>query len=249
VDSGLPDYRGPTGFWKAYPAIAQLGISLEEMSGPEWFTKDPMFAWGFYSHRASLYDAAVPHEGFKILLNWVNTITKGNYFIFTSNIDSQFQKAGFKERKLYECHGSLNYLQCTVDCTPNGVWARDRTPIPVDDKLHVINKEKLPHCIRCDKLARPNVSLFGDTTETFNDYRTQKQKQKLKRWLKQSVDNKLLIIEIGCGISLHSIRIEVEDMIQKRPSTKLIRINPTDYAVNPSTIVLINPYSYMLELV
>lgn len=46
VDSGLPDYRGPDGFWRAYPKLAEKGISMEHMSSTQWFTEDPLFAWG-----------------------------------------------------------------------------------------------------------------------------------------------------------------------------------------------------------
>ena len=31
VDSGLPDFRGNEGFWKAYPVVARLGLSFEDM--------------------------------------------------------------------------------------------------------------------------------------------------------------------------------------------------------------------------
>jgi len=37
VDSGLPDFRGTEGFWKAYPVIAKLGLQFEEMAQPIWF--------------------------------------------------------------------------------------------------------------------------------------------------------------------------------------------------------------------
>jgi len=30
VDSGLPDFRGERGFWKAYPVYAQRGLSFAE---------------------------------------------------------------------------------------------------------------------------------------------------------------------------------------------------------------------------
>ena len=55
VDSGLPDFRGNEGFWKAYPPIRKLGLSLPEVSNPRWFYEDPRFAWGFYGHRYHLY--------------------------------------------------------------------------------------------------------------------------------------------------------------------------------------------------
>ena len=49
VDSGLPDFRGDKGFWKAYPAL--FGHSFSDMANPSWFDSDPRLAWGFYGHR------------------------------------------------------------------------------------------------------------------------------------------------------------------------------------------------------
>ena len=56
VDSGLPDYRGPDGFWRAYPLLAEKGISMEHMSSTKWFTEDPCFAWGCVSEAAGISD-------------------------------------------------------------------------------------------------------------------------------------------------------------------------------------------------
>ena len=35
VDSGLPDFRGKEGFWKAYPPLKKLGVSYAGISNPE----------------------------------------------------------------------------------------------------------------------------------------------------------------------------------------------------------------------
>ena len=55
VDSGLPDFRGDKGFWKAYPPFEKLGYSFIDMANPVWFEEDPRLAWGFYGHRLNLY--------------------------------------------------------------------------------------------------------------------------------------------------------------------------------------------------
>src|SRR5262245_12327784 len=102
VDSGLPDFRGPEGFWKAYPPFR--GWHFAYLSTPHWFTSDPRLAWGFFGHRLNLYRAAVPHAGFGILRRWAGRMPLG-YFVFTSNVDGQFQKAGFPEERAIECHG------------------------------------------------------------------------------------------------------------------------------------------------
>src|SRR5689334_6849565 len=67
VDSGLPDFRGDHGFWRAYPPLAKLGIRFVEIANPRSFARHPELAWGFYGHRLALYRDTVPHEGFTIL--------------------------------------------------------------------------------------------------------------------------------------------------------------------------------------
>src|SRR3712207_5779561 len=70
VDSGLPDFRGNIGFWKAYPALAQAGIEFHQMATPRSFVERPDTAWGFYGHRLALYRQATPHRGFALLKQW-----------------------------------------------------------------------------------------------------------------------------------------------------------------------------------
>src|SRR3954451_17423535 len=108
VDSGLPDFRGPEGFWKAYPPFR--GRRFSDLSTPHWFQTDPAVAWGFFGHRLNLYRAAVPHPGFEVLRRWAASRPLGA-FVFTSNVDGQFQKAGFSESEVVEVHGSIHFLQ------------------------------------------------------------------------------------------------------------------------------------------
>src|SRR5207247_801039 len=44
VDSGLPDFRGTEGFWKAYPPFAKLGLNFVQLANPRWFRTDPTLA-------------------------------------------------------------------------------------------------------------------------------------------------------------------------------------------------------------
>ena len=55
VDSGLPDFRGDDGFWKAYPAFIKRKLGFREIANPHWFQTHPRQAWGFYGHRLNLY--------------------------------------------------------------------------------------------------------------------------------------------------------------------------------------------------
>ena len=106
VDSGLPDFRGDQGFWNSYPMYEKLGLSFIQAANPQHFDDDPHFGWGFYGHRTNLYRSTVPHQGFKLLQNWIKQFNL-DHFIVTSNVDGQFQKAGFSPEKIVEVHGSM----------------------------------------------------------------------------------------------------------------------------------------------
>jgi NAD-dependent SIR2 family protein deacetylase len=168
VDAGLPDFRGTEGFWRAYPPMAKLQLKLEDMSTPHWFDDDPCFAWGFFGHRYDLYTTKIPHEGYHILKQFVDSKNNEDcYWCFTSNVDGHFMKV-FPENRVSECHGSLRHLQCTnhEECTPE-IWkVTDHTqgttfPFPVDLETFRAS-EPLPQCKNCHRLARPNILMFSD---------------------------------------------------------------------------------------
>ncbi len=130
VDSGLPDFRGAQGFWGAYPALGRARIAFEQIANPAAFERQPRLAWGFYGHRLQLYRRTVPQQGFAILRRIGESLAHGS-FVFTSNVDGQFQKAGFPDERISECHGSIHHLQCTVPCS-NAIWPADEFTPEVD---------------------------------------------------------------------------------------------------------------------
>jgi len=90
----------------------------------------PRLAWGFYGHRLALYRETAPHAGFAILKDWAARKPLGA-FVFTSNVDGQFQKAGFDREAIVECHGSIHSLQCARPCGP-GIWPADELEPDID---------------------------------------------------------------------------------------------------------------------
>jgi len=220
VDSGLPDFRGAEGFWSAYPKARELGLSFEEMANPEWFVKDPHLAWAFYGHRLHLYRDISPHIGFAKLKKLSDTKRYGS-FLFTSNIDGQFQKAGFCEDIIMECHGSIHHLQCIDDCCGK-IWSADDIMIEIGDDFNAI--DPLPLCPDCGHLARPNILMFGDFG--WNYSRTDKQRVGVTNWIsKLERDSvKVAILEIGAGTSIPTVRNSSEK-IASQLGVELIRIN------------------------
>ncbi|OLT17474.1 NAD-dependent protein deacetylase [Pseudonocardia sp. CNS-139] len=218
VDSGLPDFRGPEGFWRAYPPYRALGLRFEEIADPVHFAADPELAWGFYGHRLALYRRTTPHDGFAVLLSWA---ARRPTRVFTSNVDGQFQRAGFAEDLVAECHGSVHYLQCTYDCG-QPVWPADDVTLDVDPAT-MRARGPLPACPDCGSLARPNILMFGDV-EWIAD-RTAEQIRAHKGWLRQlRADGvPLAVVEVGAGTALPTVRREAE--LASAASGALVRIN------------------------
>jgi NAD-dependent SIR2 family protein deacetylase len=221
VDSGLPDFRGDHGFWRAYPPLAALGIRFVEIANPHSFATHPELAWGFYGHRLALYRDTVPHAGFAVLREIGARLPHGA-FVFTSNVDGQFQRAGIKDDRVVECHGSIHHLQCTHPCS-DAIWPADAVA-PVIDPASCLMSPPLPRCPRCGALARPNILMFGDGR--WLDARTDEQYARFDRW-RARVAN-LAVIELGAGTDVPSVRRMCESQ-----GAPLIRINPREPHVAP----------------
>lgn len=216
VDSGLPDFRGDEGFWNAYPALAKSKIKFYEIASPSNFEQDPKLAWGFYGHRLNLYRNTEPHVGFRMLREIAANKEHG-YFVFTSNVDGHFRKAGFDPKLICECHGSIHHLQCINGCLHH-IWDAGEFFPEVDEvNCQLINDP--PKCSCCGDIARPNILMFNDFK--WEDSRHKIQRQALSEWLAHAKN--VVIIELGAGKGIPTVRHYGEML-----GWPLIRINPRD---------------------
>lgn len=190
------------------------GIEFTEMANPMAFVKNPRQAWGFYGHRLNQYRQTKPHAGFDILKKLGESRSLG-YFVFTSNVDGQFQKAGFDPAIIAECHGSIHHLQCEDRCT-GAIWEADKLQVEVDTDNCLLTSE-LPVCPECRSLARPNILIFNDWGWIGD--RTEWQIAKLNQWYHRT--KKMAVIELGAGIHVPTVRRVCESF-----NVPMIRINP-----------------------
>ncbi|UMR30513.1 NAD-dependent deacetylase [Massilia sp. MB5] len=220
VDSGLPDFRGNDGFWQAYPALGRARLDFASAASPRTFEQDPALAWGFYGHRLALYRSTVPHAGFGLLRVWAERMPQG-CAVFTSNVDGQFQKAGFDAQRIYECHGSIHHLQCLDSCS-QAIWEADAFAPQVDaDTCRLLNAA--PVCPHCGRLARPNILMFSDWN--WIERRSAAQAGRLQSWLARV--RQPLVIELGAGTAVPSVRHFSQHVLHNHGG-RLIRINPRE---------------------
>ena len=243
VDSGLPDYRSNLGI------IAELhgkGYNYDEMCNPQMFIENIEFAWGWYADHMKQFMSKEPHEGYHMIKKYIDK-RKLDYFIFTSNVDCMWKKAGFDVNRIMEYHGSMDYLQGLTKKGP--IWKTDYSvieSIKYDPDTFICKRNSIPTSPYDGKYARPNVCLFEDC-DYFNTSRFEKIDKIFGEWYMNIAkkNKRLVVVEIGAGTIVPTVRNMSEEMVtdhfirlqRENPEfAKLIRINPMEDTVPPGHI-------------
>ena len=140
TESGIPDFRSPTGIWATYDPMDYASIDA--------FLADPVKVWDFYAKRLDVLADAQPNEGHRALAEleergWVSGIV-------TQNIDRLHERAG--SRTVVEVHGSIRTSSC-LDCGE---------VVPLAEVVRLLEDAPAPACPRCGRILKPDVVMFGE---------------------------------------------------------------------------------------
>ena len=137
TESGIPDFRSPSGVWAQYDPMEYATIDA--------FLVDPVKVWDFYGKRLDMLASAQPNDGHRALAE----LERRGFVqaVITQNIDLLHERAG--SRALVEVHGSIRTSSC-LDCG---------TVVPFDKVLPLL---PVPHCPTCGRVLKPDVVMFGE---------------------------------------------------------------------------------------
>jgi NAD-dependent deacetylase len=140
TESGIPDFRSPTGLWAHVDPLEYASIQA--------FRSDPEKVWSFYAPRFSMLAEAEPNDAHRALadlerLGFVRAVV-------TQNIDLLHERAGSTE--VVEVHGSIRTSTCS------GCGARH----PLGDVLELLEQNGAPRCKSCGAVLKPDVVFFGE---------------------------------------------------------------------------------------
>ena len=135
TESGIPDFRSPTGIW--------AGVDPMEYASLRAFQADPEKVWSFYAKRIEMLTGAEPNAAHFALaelerLGFVSAVV-------TQNIDLLHSRAG--SREVVEVHGSIRTGSCPA-C--GATYPLDASLLP------------LPRCSDCGAVLKPDVVFFGE---------------------------------------------------------------------------------------
>ncbi|EET61430.1 hypothetical protein BRYFOR_06605 [Marvinbryantia formatexigens DSM 14469] len=126
-----------------------------------------------------------------------------DYFVLTTNVDHQFQKAGFDKQRLFYTQGDYGLFQCSVPCHnatyDNEKVIRGMVEQQADEKVPT---ELIPRCPVCGKPMTMN--LRADSTFVQDDgwYRAG---ERYSDFLRRHSGLKMLLLELGVGMNTPGI--------------------------------------------
>jgi NAD-dependent deacetylase len=140
TESGVPDFRSPTGLWTQFDPF--------EYGSIETFRRDPEKVWRFYAPRFAMLTDAEPNAAHRALAELER---RGHVrAIVTQNIDLLHERAG--SRDVVEVHGSIRESWCP------GCRAR----YSLAEVLPLVEEHGAPPCRACGRILKPDVIFFGE---------------------------------------------------------------------------------------
>jgi len=144
TDSGIPDFRGPSGVWTKNPAAEKLSNLGTYLADPEVRAR----AW--QSRLDSPTWAAEPNAGHAAVSQLVAT-GKVN-LVVTQNIDGLHQAAGTDPSLIVEIHGTMHEVEC-MSCGDRG---------PMSATLERVGAGEVdPPCLACGGILKSATISFG----------------------------------------------------------------------------------------
>lgn len=177
--------------------------------------------WAFWAKLIELNRFNKPLKLYKELLNLVKN---KQYFILTTNVDTQFEIAGFEKNKIFATQGDYSLLQCKYGCHNklynNKEMVQKWLEFTKDCK---IPKALVPKCPVCGKNMEMNLRKDNNFVQDENWY---KQSKEYKNFLDITKNKNIVLLEIGVGFNTPGIiRFPFEQMVYNNKNATLIRIN------------------------
>ena len=158
-----------------------------------------------------------------------NMIKDKDYFIVTTCIDGNIEKAGFDKERIVEPCGSYKWLQCSEKCTEDLTSPDDFVELVQQALLDGVGLDSLerPVCPLCKKpLVFNNVLCENNYAES--GYKAQW--DKYTNWLQKTLNKKICVIELGVEMGLPSIiRWPFEKVAYYNEKADFFRINEQLY--------------------
>lgn len=189
--------------------------------------------WAYWSHHATvnciMSDAT---ELYRNLYEWAKT---RDYFVVTTNVDLQFEKAGFDSQRIFEPQGTYDTIQC---CTgEHGIknarelFAKIEQDTNNGERTHITDASLVPTCEVCGQPMEMHLRVDGTFVQDDAWYAA---RDRFNQFVAEIPEKPTLLLELGVGWNTPVwIRMPFEN-IARETGSPLVRMNYDEAAVDKS---------------
>ena len=203
TSSGIPDYRGPKGFWKTHqPVYYQDFMTSDDARKNYWLQK--LEVWNKFKNARpnKIHNAIVKIEEIGKLL-----------MVITQNTDGLHKIAGNSPEKVVELHGTMREVECQ-QC-----GFRDNPDLYF--KEFALNRIP-PSCPKCGGYMKPATISFGQSLKAENIEKAYNAAYKCD-----------LVISLGSTLSVHPASDIPAEAARRGIPYIIINSGPTDHDNRP----------------
>jgi NAD-dependent SIR2 family protein deacetylase len=178
--------------------------------------------WAYWAKHISLnrYETGTT----KLYQDLFQVVKDKQYFVITTNVESQFEKAGFAADKIFEVQGNYAYLQCAKGCHNKRYYNESLVKDMIEQNADCkVPSELVPHCPVCGGPMDPNLRSNSYFVQDESWYERDASYQHFVRDAERS---KVVYLELGVGFNTPGIiRYPFERFVFYNENTSLIRLN------------------------
>ncbi|MCD7855805.1 MAG: Sir2 silent information regulator family NAD-dependent deacetylase [Clostridiales bacterium] len=156
-------------------------------------TMEEYWAWWSRHIYVNRYDA----EAGKPYTDLLEIVKDKDYFVLTTNVDHQFQKAGFDKKRLFYTQGDYGLWQCSKPCH-NKTYDNEEAVRQMvrEQKDMQIPSELIPRCPVCGAPMTMNLRCDGTFVE---DEGWRKASERYSDFIRRHKNFHILFLELGVG--------------------------------------------------
>lgn len=153
--------------------------------------------WAWWSRH--IYYNRYDTDAGKVYLDLLKLAEEKDYFVLTTNVDHQFQLAGFDKQRLFYTQGDYGLWQCSQPCHQK-TYDNEETvrKMIVQQNNMMIPAELIPHCPKCGRPMTMNLRCDDTFVQDEGWYAAA---NRYKEFLGRYRNSHILFLEIGVGMN------------------------------------------------
>lgn len=209
-------------FEKYFPDFIEKYGFVDMYSGGFFPFETPEEHWAYWSRYIYINRYMDVDNGtYKMLFNLVKD---KDYFVLTTNVDHQFQKAGFDKRRLFYTQGDYGLFQCSEPCCQKTYGNEEIIRRMYSEQKDMrIPSELIPVCPECGKPMTMNLRADDKFVQDEGWY---KANERYSAFIRRHEGLHILFLELGVGLNTPIIiKYPFWQMTGKNPNAVYVCVN------------------------